>query len=113
MLRDNGTVVVLTSYIQLKKGVAELMDTPNRSEEGSKVADVQERVIEIIAEQMGIGKEQVTPEKSITNDLGADSLDAVELVMELEEEFDITIPDEDAEKIKTVGEAVSYVKEHI
>lgn len=76
------------------------------------MADVQERVIEIIAEQMGVGKDQVTMETSFVNDLGADSLDTVELVMELEEEFDITIPDEDAEQIQTVGEAVKYIKEH-
>jgi acyl carrier protein len=77
------------------------------------VASVQERVIEIIAEQMGVPKEQVTPETSFVNDLHADSLDTVELVMELEENFDIAIPDEDAEKIQTVGDAIKYIEEHI
>lgn len=77
------------------------------------MASVQERVIEIIAEQMGVSKEQVTPETSFVNDLGADSLDTVELVMELEEEFDITIPDEEAEQIQTVGQAVKYIEERI
>lgn len=77
------------------------------------VASVQERVIEIISAQMGVGKEQVTPETSFVNDLGADSLDTVELVMELEEEFDVTIPDEDAEKIQTVGQAIEYIEKHI
>ena len=74
------------------------------------MASVQERVIDIVAEQLGVDKEKVTPETSFVNDLGADSLDTVELVMELEEEFDITIPDDAAEKIQTVGQAVHYIE---
>lgn len=74
---------------------------------------VEERVIEIVSEQMGVSKDQVTKDTSFINDLGADSLDTVELVMELEEEFDITIPDEKAEEIQTVGQAVSYIEEHL
>lgn len=81
--------------------------------EETRVSSVQERVIDIISQQMGVGKEQVTPETSFQDDLGADSLDTVELVMELEEEFDITIPDEDAEQIRTVGQAVKYIEEHM
>lgn len=73
---------------------------------------VEERVIEIVSEQMGVQKDQVTKDTSFVNDLGADSLDTVELVMEFEEEFDITIPDEEAEKIQTVGQAVKYIEEH-
>ena len=73
---------------------------------------VEERVMEIVSEQMGVDKDRVTPETSFINDLGADSLDTVELVMELEEEFDINIPDEDAEKIQTVGEAIKYIEGH-
>ena len=73
---------------------------------------VEERVIEIVSEQMGVAKDQITKETSFVNDLGADSLDTVELVMELEEEFDITIPDEKAEEIQTVGQAVAYIEEH-
>ena len=73
---------------------------------------VEDRVIEIVSEQMGVSKEQVTRETSFVNDLGADSLDTVELVMEFEEEFDITIPDEEAEKIQTVGQAIDYIEQH-
>lgn len=74
--------------------------------------DVQERVKQIIVEQLGVGEEEVVPEASFVNDLGADSLDTVELVMAFEESFDIEIPDEDAEKIQTVQDAVNYVVAH-
>jgi len=70
---------------------------------------VEEKVKEIIAEQLGVKKEEIKPESSFVDDLGADSLDTVEVVMALEEEFGIEIPDEDAEKITTVGEAVKYI----
>lgn len=74
------------------------------------MASVKERVIDIVAEQLGVEKEKVSEETSFVNDLGADSLDQVELVMELEEEFDINIPDDAAEKIQTVGQAVKYIE---
>lgn len=70
------------------------------------------RVKKIIVEQLGVEEDQVKPESSFIDDLGADSLDIVELVMALEEEFDMEIPDEDAEKIATVGDAVRYIQEH-
>ena len=73
---------------------------------------VRDRVIEIICEQMGQSKEKVSEETSFINDLGADSLDTVELVMELEDEFDLSIPDEEAEKIRTVGDAIKYIEEN-
>ena len=74
------------------------------------MATVDERVKKIIAEQLGVEAGEVTPEASFVEDLGADSLDTVELVMALEEEFEIEIPDEDAEKILTVGKALDYIK---
>jgi len=74
------------------------------------VAAVADRVIDIVAEQLGVDKDKVTPETSFVNDLGADSLDTVELVMELEEEFDVNIPDDAAEKIQTVGQAIEYIE---
>jgi acyl carrier protein len=70
------------------------------------------RLTEIIADQLGVELEQVVPSASFTDDLGADSLDLVELIMALEEEFEVDIPDEDAEKILTVGDALNYLKEH-
>jgi len=72
---------------------------------------VEEKVKAIIAEQLGVKQEEVTPTASFIDDLGADSLDTVELVMALEEEFGIEIPDEDAEKMTTVGEAIKYIEE--
>jgi acyl carrier protein len=75
--------------------------------------NVAERVKGIIAEQLGVKKEEIKPESSFVDDLGADSLDTVEVVMALEEEFGIEIPDEDAEKMSTVGEAINYIEEKV
>ena len=72
---------------------------------------VQEKITEIIVEQLGVKPEEVVPEASFVDDLGADSLDTVELVMAFEEEFGAEIPDEDAEKLLTVGDAIKYVSE--
>ncbi|OUO56881.1 acyl carrier protein [Candidatus Avelusimicrobium gallicola] len=76
------------------------------------VENVQERVKNIIVDQLGVEADQVKPEAQFVNDLGADSLDTVELIMTLEEEFNIEIPDEKAEKIKTVGEAIEYIEQN-
>ena len=76
------------------------------------MSNIEERVKKIIVEQLGVKEEQVKPEASFVDDLGADSLDNVELVMALEEEFECEIPDEEAEKIKTVQQAVDYIKAH-
>jgi len=78
-----------------------------------ELKNIEERVIEIVCEQMGASRDKITPETSFIQDLGADSLDTVELVMEFEDEFDLNIPDEDAEKIQTVGDAIKYIKEHV
>ena len=71
---------------------------------------LEERVKEIIVEQLGVSREEVAPEASFIDDLGADSLDIVELVMAMEEEFDVEIPDDDVEKIQTIGAAIDYLK---
>ena len=74
------------------------------------MASVADRVVDIVADQLGVDKEKITPDSHFVNDLGADSLDQVELVMEFEEEFDINIPDDAAEQISTVGEAIAHIE---
>lgn len=75
--------------------------------------EIQEKVISIVAEQMGVDKGEINRETNFVNDLNADSLDTVELVMEFEDEFETSIPDEEAEKIQTVGQAIEYIKDHV
>jgi len=77
------------------------------------MAEIIERVREIISEKLSVNPADVTPEKSFTTDLGADSLDTVELIMEFEKEFGISIPDDQAEKIQTVGDVIEYVKSNM
>ncbi len=77
--------------------------------DGVDVQAIEKRVIDIISEQMGADKTEITRETSFINDLNADSLDTVELVMEFEDEFDLSIPDEEAEKIQTVGAAIDHI----
>ena len=76
------------------------------------MSDTSSRVKAIIVDKLGVDENEVVPDANFTNDLGADSLDTVELIMEFEEEFDLEIPDEDAEKITTVGAAFEYVNNH-
>lgn len=76
-------------------------------------SEIQEKVITIVADQMGVDKADITTDTNFVNDLNADSLDTVELVMEFEDEFETSIPDEQAEKIQTVGQAIDYIKEHL
>ncbi len=76
------------------------------------VQEIEDKVMSIVSEQMGINKAEITREVSFINDLNADSLDIVELVMELEDSFEMQIPDEEAEKIKTVGQAIDYITAH-
>ena len=75
-------------------------------------AEIEEKVSQIVSEQMGIDKSELTRETSFVDDLNADSLDTVELVMEFEDEFEMSIPDEEAEKIRTIGQAIDYIIEH-
>ena len=77
------------------------------------MADVQEKVVSIIVDKLGVNPEDVVETASFTNDLGADSLDTVELIMEFEKEFNVSIPDDQAEKISTVGDALKYIEENI
>jgi acyl carrier protein len=77
------------------------------------MSDIAERVKKIIVDKLGVDESEVTPEASFTNDLGADSLDTVELIMEFEKEFDISIPDEQAENIQTVGHAIDYLQSQV
>ena len=76
------------------------------------MSEIESKVKEIIAEKLGVDEENVKPEASFKNDLGADSLDTVELIMEFEKAFNITIPDDKAEKIATVGDAIAYIEEN-
>ncbi|MBQ1213545.1 MAG: acyl carrier protein [Tidjanibacter sp.] len=77
------------------------------------MSEISSKVVDIIKDRLNVDAKDITPEASFANDLGADSLDTVELIMEFEKEFDIQIPDEDAEKISTVGDAIKYVEEHL
>jgi acyl carrier protein len=87
--------------------------THSRNQEGNLMETVEQRVKKIVAEQLGVNEETVKPESTFVDDLGADSLDTVELVMALEEEFECEIPDEEAEKITSVQQAVDYINAHL
>ncbi len=76
-----------------------------------EMSEIKSKVVSIIVDKLGVDESEVTNEASFTNDLGADSLDTVELIMEFEKEFNIAIPDDQAEKIQTVGDAISYIEE--
>ena len=76
------------------------------------MSEVADRIIEIVAEKMGKPIEEITADKSFVNDLGADSLDTVELMMDIEDAFDLSIPEEEAQQIQTIGDAIKYVEEH-
>jgi len=78
-----------------------------------ELAEIESKVKKIVAEQMGVAEGEISRDTSFVNDLNADSLDTVELVMEFEEEFELNIPDEEAEKIQTVGQAIDYIKKHL
>ena len=79
----------------------------------AKKVDISGRITKIIVDKLGVDEKQITPAASFTNDLGADSLDTVELIMEFEKEFNLAIPDDQAEQISTVGQAIEYVEKHL
>jgi acyl carrier protein len=79
---------------------------------GGTFVSVADKVLDIVAERMGVKKEDISEQTAFVTDLGADSLDQVELIMEFEDQFDLNIPDEEAEKIETIGDAVKYIEEH-
>jgi len=85
----------------------------NKIFKSNTMSEISNRVKKIIVDKLGVDESEVTPEASFTNDLGADSLDTVELIMEFEKEFNISIPDEQAETITTVGQAITYLEEHV
>jgi acyl carrier protein len=107
IVRNKSASVIKESQVQPSASAAVMKDAPPSP---SKATTVEERVIDIVCENLGVNKEQVTRQTAFIEDIGADSLDIVELVMELEEEFEITIPDDQAEQIKTVGEAIDYIE---
>jgi acyl carrier protein len=88
-------------------------DQPAEERDVPTLAEVESKVKKIVAEQMGVSEDEITHETSFVNDLNADSLDTVEMVMEFEEEFEMNIPDEEAEKIQTVGQAIDYIKKRL
>jgi len=91
-----------------------MADTPSTSDQSAPdESTIEERVIAIVAEQMGVDKGEITRDTNFVNDLNADSLDTVELVMEFEDEFETSIPDEQAEKIQTVGQAIDFIMTHM
>lgn len=76
------------------------------------MSEIQEKVVKIVVEKLGAKESEVVPTASFTGDLGADSLDTVELIMEFEKEFDIQVPDADAEKLQTIGDVIAYIESH-
>jgi acyl carrier protein len=122
--RDGLTLAFGLTEVQARRYILPILKflvrTPLEPERAREIAEweeavpsVEERVIEIVCENLGVNKDQVTRKTSFIEDIGADSLDIVELIMELEEEFEINIPDDQAEKIKTVGEAIDYIEAEI
>ena len=99
----------LPGLIMLRKMV---LFVPEFSLNPTEMSEIAEKVKSIIVDKLGVEPSEVTPEASFTNDLGADSLDTVELIMEFEKEFNVSIPDDQAENIGTVGQAIAYLEEH-
>jgi len=107
-----GRVVLISrgpQFVPLQEKSESVKEDTQVSIDEIDVQAIENKVIEIISEQMGVDKSEITRDTSFINDLNADSLDTVELVMEFEDEFDMSIPDEEAEKIQTVGAAIDYI----
>src|SRR3981081_2440141 len=100
-------------YLCIRYSVRYITRTPHKPEEIHQMADNSNKVKDIIEKELGVEREKLTNEASFIEDLGADSLDIVELVMEFEKEFNIDIPDEDAEKLRTVGDALGYLNQKV
>jgi acyl carrier protein len=116
-LKTQRAVGILPPTVPTRKNGLKMVPFSNKGErqvsENMDIKAVEAKVIEIVSEQMGVDKSEISRETSFINDLNADSLDTVELVMEFEDEFDMSIPDEEAEKIQTVGAAIDYIMEVI
>ncbi len=107
-IKDARHLLGKTSYWLLFSS-QKLYFCPNFNQNIYKMSDFESKIIKIIVDKLGVDESEVTPEASFTNDLGADSLDTVELIMEFEKEFNLSIPDDEAEKIQTVGNAFEYL----
>lgn len=108
-LAETGYGDIVPGYVTIR-----VPATPRHCKEiAVEEQEIQDKVISIVAEQMGVDKGEINRDTNFVNDLNADSLDTVELVMEFEDEFETSIPDEEAEKIQTVGQAIDYIKEHV
>jgi acyl carrier protein len=110
IIRVNGSWMPADKKDFVCKGVSPFF-APNLTKK-TKMSDISSRVKAIIVDKLGVDESEVTPEASFTNDLGADSLDTVELIMEFEKEFNIAIPDDQAENIGTVGDAITYIEKN-
>ena len=107
-MRPQGELVAWAANLVKSRGLVQSFPQGGRSME-----NIEQRVKKIVAEQLGVNEAEIKNESSFVDDLGADSLDTVELVMALEEEFETEIPDEEAEKITTVQQAIDYIKAHV
>lgn len=121
-MRSDGPILFITRYLGGKaqnvycRGLAYCLKKPflcSKILKGYKMSEISSKVKAIIVEKLGVEDAEVTNESSFTNDLGADSLDTVELIMEFEKEFNVSIPDEEAENIQTVGQAIEYLDKNI